>query len=94
MMKSTAMALVVALATFTAPAAMARPYSAYSHHAASRVTKTVRGPGYARPYAAQLGLGMRDRRRPRPVLSMRQSPMIHTIYPAFAMRIRPSLRVC
>jgi hypothetical protein len=67
MMKSTAMALVVALATSTAPAAKARPYGAHSHHAASRVTKTVRGPGYAgaypvgagyaRPYAASPNWG-------------------------------------
>jgi hypothetical protein len=50
MMKSTAMALVVALATFTAPAAMARSHGAHSHHIGSHVTKTVRGPGYAGAY--------------------------------------------
>jgi hypothetical protein len=48
MMKSTKIALVVALAMFAAPAAMARPHSAHSHLNASHVTKTVRGPGYAR----------------------------------------------
>jgi hypothetical protein len=50
MMKSTAMALVVALATFTAPAAMARPHSTHLHHTGSHLTKTVRGPGYAGAY--------------------------------------------
>jgi hypothetical protein len=48
MMKSTAIGLIVALAAFAAPAAMARPHSAHSHLAASHVTKTVRDPGYAR----------------------------------------------
>jgi hypothetical protein len=48
MMKTPAIALVVALATFAAPAAMARPHSAHSHLAGSHVTKTLRGPGYAR----------------------------------------------
>jgi hypothetical protein len=55
MMKSTAMALVVALATFTAPAAMARPHGAHSHHIASHVTKTVRAPGYAGAYPGYAG---------------------------------------
>jgi hypothetical protein len=48
MMKTPAIALVVALATFAAPAAMARPHSAHSHLAGSHVTKTLRNPGYAR----------------------------------------------
>lgn len=46
MMKSTAIALVVALATFTAPAAMARPHGAHSHHTGSHAS----GPGYAGAY--------------------------------------------
>jgi hypothetical protein len=56
-MKSTAMALVVALATFTAPAAMARPHGAHSHHTGSHVTRTVRGPGYAGAYPGGPGYG-------------------------------------
>jgi hypothetical protein len=55
MMKSTAMAPVVALATFTAQAAMARPYGGHSHHAPPRVTKTVRGPGFAGAYPVGAG---------------------------------------
>jgi hypothetical protein len=51
-MKSTAMALIVALAAFTPPAAMARPHGAHSHHTGEHVTKTVRGPGYAGTYPA------------------------------------------
>ena len=56
-MKSRAMALVVALAAFTAPAAMARPHGTYAHHAGSHVTKTVRGPGYAHAYPASPNWG-------------------------------------
>jgi hypothetical protein len=55
MMKSTAMALVVALATFTAPAAMAGSHGAHSHHIVPHVTKTVRGPGYAGAYPVGVG---------------------------------------
>jgi hypothetical protein len=50
MMKSTTIALVTAIATFSAPAAMARPHGARSHHAGPHVTKTVRNYGYARTY--------------------------------------------
>ena len=55
MMKSTAMALVVALATFTAPAAMARPHGARSHHTGSHATKTVLAPGYAGAHPGYAG---------------------------------------
>jgi hypothetical protein len=48
MMKSTTIALVIALTTFSAPAAMARPHGAHSHHICSHVTKTVHDYGYAR----------------------------------------------
>ena len=48
MMKTTVIALVVALATIAAPAAMARPHSGHAHHARSHVTQTLRDPGYAR----------------------------------------------
>jgi len=48
MMNRTTIALIVALATFAAPAAIARPHSAHSHHSGSQVTKTLRDPGYAR----------------------------------------------
>jgi hypothetical protein len=56
-MKSTAMALVVALAAFTAPAAMARTHGAHSHHTGLHVTRTVRGPGYAGAYPVGRGYG-------------------------------------
>ena len=48
MMKTTVIALVVALDTFAAPGAMARPHSGHSHLARSHVTQTLRNPGYAR----------------------------------------------
>jgi len=48
MMNRTKIALVVAVAMCAAPAAMAHPHSAHSHLSGSRVTKTVRDPGYAR----------------------------------------------
>ena len=57
MMKTTAIALVVALATFAAPAAMARPHSDHSHLARSHVTQTLRDPGYAR---SNFGYGRSD----------------------------------
>jgi hypothetical protein len=46
-MKSTTIALVVAFATFAAPAAMARPHSTHSH-TRSHATEVFSGPGYAR----------------------------------------------
>jgi hypothetical protein len=48
MMKSATMALVIALTTFSAPAAMARPHGAHSHHTRPHVAKTVRDYGYGR----------------------------------------------
>jgi hypothetical protein len=51
MMKSTKIALVVGLAMFAAPAAMARPHSAHSHTA--HLTKVVPDPGYARTGAVR-----------------------------------------
>jgi hypothetical protein len=48
MMKTTAIALVLAFATLAPPAAMAHPHRAHSHLNGSHVTRTVRGPGYAR----------------------------------------------
>jgi hypothetical protein len=48
MIKTTAIALIVALATFAPPAAIARPHSGHWHLAGAHVTKTLRDPGYAR----------------------------------------------
>jgi hypothetical protein len=48
MMKSTTIARIVALATFAAPAAMARPHGEPSHRSGSHMTKTRRDPGYVR----------------------------------------------
>jgi hypothetical protein len=48
MMKSTTIALVIAFATFSAPAAMARSHGGHSHHTSPHVTKTVDDYGYAR----------------------------------------------
>jgi hypothetical protein len=53
MMKGTTIALVVALTTSAAPAAVAHSHSAHSHLTNSHVTQTVRDPGYAR--AAPVG---------------------------------------
>ena len=46
MMKSTKIALLVALAMFVVPVAMARPHNV--HSSSSHVTRTVRDPGYGR----------------------------------------------
>jgi hypothetical protein len=48
MMNSATIALIIALATFSAPAAMARSHGAHSHHTGPHVTKPVYDYGYAR----------------------------------------------